>query len=90
MFRVMRSVFAALALLSVLTAGAVQARPLAPGAEPAGALHELWQWIVSGLAPVVTKDGAGLDPNGHKSHSPKPARRALEVSPTEGLASPIR
>ena len=68
MFRKMLSVAAVLALLQVLTAGAVQARPLAAGPAPAGFLQELWRFAVSGLVPMFTKDGSAADPNGLKRH----------------------
>jgi hypothetical protein len=60
---------AALAVLSLLTSGAVQARPLAahPGA-PAGFFQELCRWVASGLVPIWEKEGGAMDPNGNKRH----------------------
>jgi hypothetical protein len=69
MFRKMFSAVAVLALLQVLTAGAVQARPLAAGPAPAGFLQELWRSAVSSLVPVFMKDTSQIDPNGHRLHT---------------------
>jgi hypothetical protein len=71
MFRKLFFFVAAPAFLSLLTAGAVQARPLAiqPGA-PA-ILQELWHWVASG-PEMRTKEGGAMDPNGQKAHGPSP------------------
>jgi hypothetical protein len=68
MFRKMLSVAAVLALLQVLTAGAVQARPLAAGPSAGAFVQELWAWVASGLVPLPIKDGSAADPNGLKRH----------------------
>jgi hypothetical protein len=74
MFRKLLFFVAAPAFLSLLTAGAVQARPLAiqPGA-PA-ILQELWHWVASGGPGNLEKEGPGMDPNGNKLHGPNPSR----------------
>ena len=89
MFRRMLCVAAVLALLSVLTAGAVEARPLAAGPAPAGFLQELWQWAVSGLAPVLNKDTSQMDPNGLRYHAidPRDADRGHHTGTPTGSAS---
>ena len=67
MSRKMVSVVVVLAFLSLSTAGAVQARPLALSlASPAGALVDLGRWLSAGVAGLLNKDGIGLDPNGTK------------------------
>jgi hypothetical protein len=78
MFRKMFSAVAVLALLQVLSAGAVQARPLAAGPVSAGVLQEIWDWAASSLAPMLTKDGSAADPNGLKRH-PVHSIRATET-----------
>ncbi len=70
MFRKLFSVVAVLAVLPLLTAGAVQARPLAAHPAAPAVLQELWQWVTSGSE----KEGAGMDPNGQKSYHPRPDR----------------
>lgn len=70
MFRRMRFVVAVSALLILLTAGAVQARPLNAPAPAAGLLTQVWQSLISSWAGVWAKDGVGLDPNGSKAHGP--------------------
>jgi hypothetical protein len=77
MSRTMRSVVAVPALLSFLTAGAVQARPLPHPAAPPGFLEGLWQWVATGGPAIPEKEGPGMDPNGIKHHRtppPMPAR----------------
>jgi hypothetical protein len=67
MSRKMGSVVAVLAFLSLSTAGAVQARPVARSlASQSGALADLGRWLSSGVAGLLNKDGIGLDPNGTK------------------------
>ena len=65
MSRKMVSVVAVLAFLSLSTAGAVQARPVALNlVSPAGALADLGRWLSAGVAGLLSKDGAAIDPNG--------------------------
>jgi hypothetical protein len=76
MFQKMISVAAVLAFLSILTAGAAEARPLAAGPSAGAFVQELWAWAASGLVPMPTKDGSAADPNGlkrHPVHSSRPA-----------------
>ena len=61
--RKMISVAVVLALL-VLTSGSVQAQPVTAQPVPAGFFEQLWQWAVSSVAPIFTKDTSGIDPNG--------------------------
>ncbi len=78
MFRKLLSVVAIPAFLSLLTAGALQARPLTG---PTGALagfQELWHWVTSG-PEMWTKEGGAMDPNGNKPHGPTPARSTHET-----------
>jgi hypothetical protein len=60
------------ALLILLTAGAVQARPLSLQAPPEGLLTQVWHWAKCGLAPVGIKAGGEMDPNGNHTHGPLP------------------
>ncbi len=69
MFRRMHSVVAVPALLILLTAGAVQARPLKAQALTAGLLPQAWQ-LLSQWTGIGTKDGVGMDPNGNKRYRP--------------------
>lgn len=62
--RKIRSVVAALAVLAVLSGGAVHARPLAPAPAPAGFLEDLWQRLTSSLASLWAKAGGEMDPDG--------------------------
>jgi hypothetical protein len=66
MSRKMGSAVAVLAFLSLSTAGAVQARPIAFGqASPSSVAADLGRWLSSGLAAILNnKDGAAIDPNG--------------------------
>ncbi len=68
MSRKMISLAAILAFLSIVTAGAAEARPLAAGPSAGAFVQELWAWAASGLAPMLTKDGSAADPNGLKRH----------------------
>jgi hypothetical protein len=78
MFRKLLSVVAIPAFLSLLAAGALQARPLAVHTgEPAG-LRELWHWVISG-PEMWTKEGGAMDPNGQKPHGPSPGRSTHET-----------
>ncbi len=70
MFRKLCSVAVIPALLFLLTAGAVQARPLHKQAPPAGLLTQVWQGLSSSWAGAWIKEGAGMDPNGNKPHGP--------------------
>jgi hypothetical protein len=72
MFRKLLSVVAIPAFLSLLTAGALQARPLAVHAGAPTIFQELWQWVASGALGSLTKEGPGMDPNGTKPHGPNP------------------
>jgi hypothetical protein len=77
MFRRLLSAVAVLACLSLLTAGAVEARPLAAHPGPCGFFQELWQWMSTGGPAIPEKEGPGMDPNGIKHHRtppPVPAR----------------
>jgi len=66
--------FVAPAFLSLLTAGALQARPLAIHPMAPAGLRELWHWVISG-PEVWTKEGGAMDPNGgNKLHGPNPGR----------------
>ena len=71
MFRKLLSVVAIPALLSLLTAGALQARPLTVHAEALPGFQELWRWVTSG-PEMWTKEGGAMDPNGQKPHGPNP------------------
>jgi hypothetical protein len=66
MSRKMGSVVAVLAFLSLSTAGAVQARPVAYSPAAPSVAADLGRWLSSGLAAILNKDGIGLDPNGTK------------------------
>ena len=75
MFRKLLFFVAAPAFLSLLTAGALQARPLAIHPMAPAGLRELWHWVTSG-PEVLTKEGGAMDPNGstNKFHGPNPGR----------------
>jgi hypothetical protein len=84
MFRKLYSVVAVIAVLSLLTGGAVQARPLAAcPAAPAGLFQELYHWVASGLGSIGEKEGGAMDPNGNKHYSAPSISRAhgARVSP---------
>jgi hypothetical protein len=66
------------ALLILLTAGAVQARPLHVQAPPASLWTQIWQWTGYGLMPVGIKAGGEMDPNGHTIHEPLPPPQRSE------------
>ena len=67
MSRKMGSFVAVLAFLSLSTAGAVQARPVTLNlASPSGVLMDIGRWVSSGVAGLLNKDGAAIDPNGMK------------------------
>jgi hypothetical protein len=72
MTRKIRSLAAALAVLAVLSAGTVQARPLGPDPAPAGFLADLWHWVTSSLASLWEKEGCEMDPDGLTVHAPAP------------------
>lgn len=72
MFRRLPSIVIVPALLILLTAGAVQARPLHPQTPPAGLLTQVWQALSS--TGLWIKEGLGMDPNGN-SNKPRPVRR---------------
>jgi hypothetical protein len=69
MYRRLCSVAVVPALLILLTAGAVQARPLNIQAPPAGLWTQVWQLLSRQWAGTWTKEGEGMDPNGLKPHS---------------------
>ena len=78
MFRKLLSVVWVPAFLSLLTAGALQARPLAVHPMAPAGLREFWHWVTSG-PEVLTKEGGAMDPNGssnnsNKFHGPNPGR----------------
>lgn len=60
------------AFLLLLTAGAVQARPLAAHTGALAGLQELWHWVTSVGPESLAKEGPGMDPNGIKTHGPNP------------------
>lgn len=70
------------ALLILLTAGAVQARPLHPQAPPA-LLTQVWQALGSVWTGLWIKEGLGMDPNGGTLHGPvpRPSMRGERPSP---------
>jgi hypothetical protein len=78
MFRKLLFAIAAPAFLSLLTAGAVQARPLAIHPKAPAGLQELWHWVTSG-PETWTKEGGAMDPNGQKPHGPSPGRSPHET-----------
>jgi hypothetical protein len=88
MFLKFRYVVAALAVLSLLMSGAVQARPLAAHPEaPSSFLQEVWQWAVSSLASIGVKAGGEMDPNGNKAQRTPLAHGAgASVDRTAGKA----
>jgi hypothetical protein len=68
MSRKLSSVVAVLAFMSLLAAGAAQARPLAaPAASAAGLFQQICGWLGPGSAPIAAKAGGEMDPNGNKS-----------------------
>ena len=75
MFRKLLFFVAAPAFLSLLTAGALQARPLTGHTEGLTGFQELWRWVTSG-PEMWTKEGGAMDPNGstNKFHGPNPGR----------------
>ena len=77
MFRKLLSAIAVLAGLSLLTAGAAQARPLAAGPAP-GFFQELWRWVAYGGSEILEKEGPGMDPNGHQIYTPPSSPRPSE------------
>ena len=79
MFRKMLSVVAIPAFLSLLTAGTLQARPLAVHTGAPTIFQELWRWVASGAPENLQKEGPGMDPNGNKPHGPNPGRSTHET-----------
>lgn len=71
MFRKLLSLVAVPAFLSLLTASALQARPLAVHPEAPAGLRELWHWVTSG-PEGWTKEGGAMDPNGQKNQGSSP------------------
>ena len=86
MFRRLRSIVAVPALLILLTAGAVQARPLHTQAPPAGLLSQAWQWLSRQWTGSWIKEGAGMDPNGVTPHSSVVRPRDRGPHPNRGPA----
>jgi hypothetical protein len=79
MFRKLLFFFAAPAFLSLLTAGTLQARPLAGHLMAPTGLQELWHWVISG-PEMWTKEGGAMDPNGgQKVHGHNPGRPPHET-----------
>ena len=72
------------ALLILLTAGAVQARPLTVQAPPAGLLTQIWQLLSRQWSGTWTKEGGGMDPNGVTPHSAVMAPRGRGAHPNRG------
>jgi hypothetical protein len=79
MFRKLFFVVAFPAFLSLLTAGAVQARPLAAHTGALAGLQKFWHWVASGGPGNLTKEGPGMDPNGNTPHAPSPGRSTPEA-----------
>jgi len=87
MFRKLLFFVAAPAFLSLLTAGALQARPLAIHPMAPAGLQELWHWVISG-PEVLTKEGGAMDPNGgQKVHGPNPGRSPHGTVTRQGPAA---
>jgi hypothetical protein len=84
MYRKLCSAAVVPALLVLLTAGAVQARPLDPQAPPAGLLTQVWQALGSVWTGLWIKEGGGMDPNGVTPHRPvvTPRERGVHLSRT--------
>ena len=75
-----RCAAAALALLLLLSAGAIHARPPGPVRMPAVSFESLWQWVVSGWASLWAKEGSDMDPNGLVNPLP-PTEAGGEMDP---------
>ena len=56
--------FAVPALLILLTAGAVQARPLHARVPPPPLWSQVWQSLSASWTGLWIKEGPGMDPNG--------------------------
>jgi hypothetical protein len=69
MYRKLHSI-AVPVLLILLTAGAVQARPLRARATPSSVWAEVWQLPIWQWIGIQAKEGEGMDPNGNKSQGP--------------------
>ncbi len=85
MFRKLCSVAVIPALLFLLTAGAVQARPLHKQAPPAGLLTQVWQGLSVAWTGLWLKEGLGMDPNGGKPHGPVPRPSMKGERPSPAL-----
>jgi hypothetical protein len=83
MFRKLCSAVVVPVLLILLTAGAVQARPLQAQVSPAGLLTQAWQALSSAWTGLWIKEGLGMDPNGGTPHGPvlRPLMRGERPSP---------
>ena len=87
MFRRLSSFVAVPALLILLTAGAVQARPLTVSAAPDGLLAQAWQLLSRPWTGTWIKEGIGADPNGGTPHSPAVPPRGRGEHPNRGPAT---
>jgi len=67
------------AFLLLLTAGAVQARPLAAHTGAMTGLQELWHWVASLGPESLMKEGGAMDPNGQKQHGPHAGHSGREA-----------
>jgi hypothetical protein len=72
------------ALLILLTAGAVQARPLTAQAPPEGLLTQVWQLLSQHWTGTRIKEGVGMDPNGGTPHSSVVTPRGMGAHPRRG------
>ncbi len=84
MYRRLRFV-AVPALLILLTASAVQARPLHAQALPTSPWTQVWQSLSSTWTGLWIKEGVGMDPSGVTPHSPVVARRGRGEHINRGL-----
>lgn len=75
MSRKIRCLAAAL-VLTLLSAGAAQARSPQTSPASSGFLDSLWQWLASRYAPGLTalweKEGGSMDPDGRTLHLSSP------------------
>ncbi len=84
MFRKLRFVVAVPALLILLTAGAVQARPITVSGASDGLLIQAWQLVSRHWTGTWIKEAEGMDPNGVKPHSPVVAPQGRGAHPNRG------
>jgi len=71
-------------LLILLTASAVQARPLHAQAQPAGLWAQIRQLMSSQWKGIWIKEGVGMDPNGGTPQSSVVAPRGRGGHPDRG------